>query len=366
MKQPALGLVASAIIIALALAYVSLFSFETFVGWASYALMVLIPAEIVVGVAWGANPAFAAKLPQPIKGIVLVAVCVLAAAIIGPIYWQTVGGGLPQPAPMLIMCVITSVVITFWLAIMFGGWPFNVMTKNQVASGILLWIGAYAINYGLFRVFFNYSFMAAAPVYNAALDPGGIFNASNATVFYVTAVAILFVLLHFDLWPLTLSPSIMKQPNLGIVWTLLALVLGGAAYYIGVDILGMDPMLFLVRVPVPFIFGTIIVLNMLHNSTFASLQQPVKGIANTAAAAVIGTALALLYGAIAPTITGALNIGLPTNDFERWLASALLGVTFPFLIFYAEFFKMWPLMPAAKPQQAEPPPLPRNKLSKVE
>ena len=51
-----------------------------------------------------------------------------------------------------------------------------------------------------------------------------------------------------------------------------------------------------------------------------------------------------LYGALAPTVTAQLQIGPPANDYERWLASALLGVTFPFLIFYAEFFKMWPLM----------------------
>jgi hypothetical protein len=142
----------------------------------------------------------------------------------------------------------------------------------------------------------------------------------------------------------------MKQPTLGIVWTAMALVLGAAAYYIGVDIMAMDPMLFLIRVPVPFIFGTIVVLNMLHNSTFASLHQPVKGIANTVAAAVVGTALAILYGMVAPTVTGTLDIGPPTNDYERWLASALLGVTFPFLIFYAEFFRMWPLMGNAQPK----------------
>ena len=37
------------------------------------------------------------------------------------------------------------------------------------------------------------------------------------------------------------------------------------------------------------------------------------------------------------------------SDYERWLASALLGVTFPFLIFYAEFYKMWPLVGQPKP-----------------
>lgn len=348
MKQPALGLVATAIIIAIALGYVALFDFNTFVGWASYALICMIPMEIVVGVHWGANPAFAARLPQPTKGLVLIAICVIAATIAGPLHWQIVGGGFDPPLPNLILCSITSVVVMFWFAIMFGGWPFNVISKNPVVSGILMWIGAYAVNYALYRVFFNFGFLAGAPVYVSSLDPGGMFNATAVTVFYVTAIAVLFLLLHFDLWPLTSSPSIMKQPVLGIVWTVLALAIGGAAYYIGVISLGMDPMIFLIRVPIPFIFGTIIVLNMLHNSTFASLKQPIKGIANTAAAVVVGLALAKFYGSIAPTVTGNLVEGPPTNDYERWLASALLGVTFPFLIFYAEFFKMWPLMGTEK------------------
>ena len=343
MRQPALGLVASAIVIALALAYISLFDFEGFTGWGSYVLMCLIPFEIVAGVCWGANPGFASKLSQPVKGIVLVLVCAVAGAIIGPLQWQLIGGGLPAMSPMLMQCTITSVVVTFTLAIMFGGWPFNVIAKNQVLAGILTWIAAYAINDILFRVFFDYGFMAGAPVYVASLDPHGMFNATSATVFYVTYVGVLFLLLHFDLWPLTLFPAIMKQPTLGIVWTILALIIGGSAFQIGVGHLHMDPMLFLIRVPVPFIFGTIIVLNMLHNSVFANVKQPVKGIVNTIAAAVVGNALAALYGALAPTVTAQLQIGPPANDYERWLASALLGVTFPFLIFYAEFFKMWPL-----------------------
>jgi hypothetical protein len=229
---------------------------------------------------------------------------------------------------------------------MFGGWPFNVISKNQLVSGILLWVGVLAINFALTRVFFNFGFLQGAPVYNVAYDPGGMFNAEAATVFYVTYICGLFLLLHFDLWPLTSSPSIMKQPTLGIVWVILSLVLGAGLYHMGVNVMGLTPMGWLIRGPVPFIFGTIIVLNMLHNSTFAGLSQPVKGIANAIAAMVVGTALAYFYRQMAPLTTGVLNEGPPTSDFERWLASALLGVTFPFLIFYAEFFKMWPLMKA--------------------
>ena len=99
----------------------------------------------------------------------------------------------------------------------------------------------------------------------------------------------------------------------------------------------------MVRVPVPFIFGSIVVLNMLQGSLFASQQQPAKGVLNVIAVVVIGQVLSRMYGALAPMVTGPVSPGPPTYDFEIWLASALLSVTFPLLIFYAEFFRFWPL-----------------------
>jgi hypothetical protein len=159
------------------------------------------------------------------------------------------------------------------------------------------------------------------------------------------------VVIAFDLWPLTANPKIMQQPVLGIVWTMIALAIGALAFYIGVDVMHMDVVHFLVTVPVPFIFGSIVVLNMLQNSLFASLTQPLKGIANTIAIVVIGVGLSRVYGLLAPMVTGTLNAGPPAYDFEIWLASALLSVTFPFLIFYAEFFKFWPLATSQTPRQ---------------
>jgi hypothetical protein len=114
----------------------------------------------------------------------------------------------------------------------------------------------------------------------------------------------------------------------------------------------MDVVSFLVNVPVPFIFGSIVVLNMLQNSLFGKVAQPVKGIANVVAVIVIGTLLSKAYGALAPMVTGTLNAGPPAYDFEIWLASALLSVTFPFLIFFAEFFKYRPLTSARAPEAA--------------
>ena len=204
-------------------------------------------------------------------------------------------------------------------------------------------VACYLINYLLFRLLFNYGFMRGAPVYVPSLDPHGLFNAWSVLVFYITVIAVMFLSLNFDLWPFTKFPALMRQPLLGLVWTIASLVIGGLAFYIGVSLMKMDVVSFMVRVPIPFVFGTIIVLNMMHGSIFGKLAQPLKGLLNAIASTAIGTVLALLYGALAPLVTGKVNPGPPSYDFEIWLASALLAVTFPFLICYAEFFKMWPL-----------------------
>jgi hypothetical protein len=162
----------------------------------------------------------------------------------------------------------------------------------------------------------------------------------------VTAITPMFFTLCFDLWPFTKSPALMKQPVLGIVWTIVCLVIGWAAMYIGVTVMKMDVVAFMVTVPIPAIFGTIFVLNMLQGSLFAKFTQPLKGVLNLVTAIVLGNLFALLYREVASFVTGKLDPGPPGYQFEIWLASALLAVTFPFLVAYADFFTMWPLQRA--------------------
>jgi hypothetical protein len=354
-KQPLLGIAASVLVIAVSLGFIALFAFPTFATWVAFLTICFIPMQIVTSVTWGCkHPGFAASRPQPAKGILLTLMALVVGAVVAAIHFSTVGGRINPPTPMLAMCIIASVIIAFWLAIMWGGWPFNRLIKNPVGAGLALLVASYVINYLLFRLLFNYGFMQGAPVYVPALDPHGLFNAWSVLVFYVTVIAVMFLSLNFDLWPFTISPALMKQPVLGIVWTITALVLGGVAFYIGVNLMGMDVVSFMVRVPIPFVFGTIIVLNMLHGSLFGKLAQPLKGVLNAIASAVIGVVLAQVYGLLAPVVTGTIKPGPPSYDFEIWLASALLAVTFPFLIFYAEFFKMWPLHKEAAETKAAP------------
>ena len=343
LKQPAAGIVATLLIMTLALGLISLFTFEVFSGWVAFGLMCLIPMQIAVAVLWkGKHPSSVAEQPQPLRGLLFILITVLVGSIAGFVYLSSVGGGL-APTPMLVHCTIVSVVVMFWFAIMWGGWPFNAVIRNPISAVLVTVAESYAVNVFLFRVLFNYEFMKDAPVYVASLDPHGLFNAWSALVFYVTCLSVMFLMLHFDLWPLTKSRHLMRQPVLGLVWTTIVLALGGSLFILGTRIFQMDVVAFLVRVPIPFIFGTIVVLNMLQNSLFGALSQPLKGVANTIAAAAVGSVLAVLYGGLAGFVTGSLASGPPAYEFEIWLASALLSVTFPFLIFHAEFLGFWPL-----------------------
>jgi hypothetical protein len=344
MKQPGLGIVATILVMAIALAFIALFSFPAFAGWVGYLLLCTIPIQIVMIVTWGTGqPAFAGNAAQPLKGVLLTVFCVVVGLVIAGALIPLIGAGVTPPGPIIAHWTIVCVPIMFWAAIMWGGWPFTKLIKNPLAAGFAMLAAVYVINFVLFRVFFNYDFLAGAPVYVASMDPHGMFNGWSALTFYVTALAGMFLVLAFDLWPMTTVPAIMKQPVLAIVWTAICLVFAAVAFYAGVTWRHMDVVRFLVRVPVPLIFGSIVVLNMLDNSLTASLKQPLRGVVNVVIIAVVGTALARLYEALMPIVTGQLAYGAPTYDFEVWIASALLSTTFPFLMFYAAFFGSWPL-----------------------
>jgi len=353
-KQPLSGILAAILVMAISLAFISRFDYGMFSGWVAYFLLCIIPMEIVIGVTWGTNfPAFAGSKSQPVKGILLALVALAAGVVVSTVYWFVAGGQVSPPAPMLAQCTISSVAITFWWAIMWGGWPFTSMIKNSLAAGLALLVGCYVLNLILFKIFFDYAFMQGAPVYVASLDPHGMFNAWHVLVFELSALSVLFLMALFDLWPFTNFPGIMKQPVLGIVWTVTALIIGAIAYQIAVNQMGMDPVAWMVKGPVPFIFGTIIMLNMLQNSVFGKFKQPLRGVLNLIAAIIVGQILAQIYLALAPTVTGQVNPGPPAYEQEIWLASALLSVTFPFLVMYADFFKFWPLVRAETPAMSQ-------------
>src|SRR6185436_5171767 len=101
----------------------------------------------------GANPSFVAKLSQPAKGLVLLIVTLVAGAIIDPIALRVVGEGMSPPGPIPSHFAVIVVPITFWLAIVWGGWPFNLLGKGTTAAGLTLLVGAYVLTWVIFRSF---------------------------------------------------------------------------------------------------------------------------------------------------------------------------------------------------------------------
>lgn len=354
MAQPALGLAATAIVIAISLGYIAQWDFGTFNGWVAFLALSFIPFEVVTGVIWGGNPPFVAGLRQPIKGLVLLLVTLLAGAVVSQLVYRTLGASQGDPGPMLAFFSICVIVTTFFWTIAFGGWPFTTMIKNPLAAGLATWLGCYAVGFAIYWIFCDFTFLEGAPVYVPSADPKGLFNAWNVPVYYMAALTILFAWLCFDLWPLTSNPRMMKQPTLGIVVLGASLVLGYAIYYVGVYVIGIQNVEFLLRVPVAFIFGTILVLNMCQNSLF-KMAQPAKGVMNVVFSAVIGSVLMIGYQQLQPMLSGPVPPGpepFQREQFQVWTANAMLAVTFPFLVFYAAYFDFWPL---AKPAPQEAP-----------
>lgn len=344
MKQPVLGIVATSVVIAISWFVILLSGPELFMGWASYALMGAIPFAILVGAFWkGEQPAAIGRLAQPLKGVAYLGLAAVAAAVVSVVHWQLRGGGVNPPVPMAVMTIITSVVTMFFLAVAFGGWPFS-LVRNKVLGGVLLLVSAYVVNAAVFEIFFDFGFAAGAPFYQPALDPGGLFNAWDVVVVMVTALAAMFLFICFDVWPITSVAALRAQPVLGAVWTAASFAIGLLVFWVGTSVVGMAAPTFMVTVPIPFLFGAIVVMQMLGGSLFGTVQGPAKGALNASLALVVGLALAALYRTVMPLLTGEMPAG-PEGGFaaELWLANALLAVTFPLLAFFGDFFGLWPL-----------------------
>jgi hypothetical protein len=352
--QPALGIVATALVIAISFGYIALWDFGTFNGWVAFFALSFIPFEVVTGVIWGGNPPFVAGLRQPVKGLVLLLVTLVVGALVSQTVYRTLGASQGAPGPMLAFFSICVIVTTFFWTIAFGGWPFTVLIRNPVAAGLATWVGCYALGFAIYWLCCDFTYLEGAPVYIPSADPKGLFTAWNVVVYYMAALTILFAWLCFDLWPLTGHPGIMKQPALGIVLVGASLLLGYALYYASVYAMGVQNVEFLLRVPIAFIFGTILVLNMCQSSLFKA-AQPAKGILGVVFSAVAGSLLMLAYQRLQPVLSGTLPPGpepFQREQFQVWTANAMLSVTFPFLVFYAAYFNFWPLtkpVPQAAP-----------------
>ena len=84
-RQPWLGLVSATVVIAVSLAFVSLFAWPTFRDWVSFYLVCTVPVAFVVGPFWHAeHPRIIARLSQPWRGLGFLVLTLFPLEIVQP------------------------------------------------------------------------------------------------------------------------------------------------------------------------------------------------------------------------------------------------------------------------------------------
>ncbi|NLH79668.1 MAG: hypothetical protein GX458_02335 [Phyllobacteriaceae bacterium] len=352
-RQPLLGILATLVVVAVALGAALALPPAIEAGAATIFLVAMVPTQVVMSLYWrGEVPTAVGRLPQPMRGLAFAAIAVAVAAVVALGAVMVFGGGRFEATPFVIMPLVITVPITLAQVILFEGWPFSVMTASRALQGIAVLVATYAIAFLVDRIFFDFGFAAGAPFYRGELDPHGMFVAWVPMTALVAAVYAMLILVLFDFRPTARVferfPTLGRQPLRGLVNAVVVVALVAVPWLGFVTWGGMDLVDFLARVAVCLIFGIFILLVMMGGAPFVALRQPARGLVLSAAAIVLAVAAFEGYRAAATAIH-AITAGPPGYDLELWLASAMLGFTFPAMVAFADWFGFWPLVRPARP-----------------
>ena len=342
LRQPLLGIIATLFLLVISFAVIKL-SGNLFATWVAFLFMCCVPAQMLMALAWHTDlPKFAANLTQPVKGLVFLLMTLVVGAIVAVLSIAIIGKGHTPPTPPLIMYIIFSVVCTFWVMALWRLYPFALAFKNPMVAGIIGLVTAYVVAGILFVSLFNFSFLAGAPVYIAAQDPGGVFMAWDVLTFAVTTVAVIMMCTLFDFWPVTALNKSGSPLLHGLLGSLYVLIIAAAVKYFCTGILGMDQVVYMVTVPISFIFAVFVLNVLLERSLFAGTAQPVKGLLSLGVAIILTIVCKQVYMAAAPMLSGDMPSGPPAYVLDLWIADALLAITFPLIVAFCDYFNFWP------------------------
>jgi hypothetical protein len=264
------------------------------------------------------------------------------------VFIATVGAGQGASASQIAMFSIIVVVAAFWLGVLFEGWPFARISNGIVATVALL-LTVYLIALIIYYASFNFAFLPAAA--QTSRTPTGLFDAWHVLTFLVTAISGMFLPPAFGF----LGFERVRQPLRGSAWTALCLVWSTLLFGIGVYVIGVGPVDFLVWVPVPLLFGGLIILVVFRDSLFGGQpQRLLRGVSDVLVMTALGIFLVWIYHLVAGLVSPALSWGAPTYQGQVWIASATLAFTFPLLATHADFFDHWPLRTRGSGRSAPP------------
>jgi hypothetical protein len=116
--------------------------------------------------------------------------------------------------------------------------------------------------------------------------------------------------------------------------------------------MGMDVFAYTLKVPICIIFGEFIMLLLMQTAPVQTVKQPGKGIILIILNIILAVVMYYLYLWFSVLVAGSLPPG-PTTGYvqELWIATALLGFTFPVIASYTGFFNFWPLTEPKPPKE---------------
>jgi hypothetical protein len=138
------------------------------------------------------------------------------------------------------------------------------------------------------------------------------------------------------------------------VVSILVMVIAAVIQSIFLGSMGMDPVIYAVKVPICIIFGEFIMLLLMQTAPVQAVKQPGKGIILIILSIILSVVMYYLYSCFCVLVTGGLPSRPPGYVLELWLATALLGFTFPVIASYTGPFNCWPLTEGAPKPPAPP------------
>lgn len=359
--QPWRGIFGLAVTLGFALTMTATFDIQTYLGFFTTLIMSNVPILVIMGLGWQGQYPPTEGLPQPWRAILLTTFLMLIGVLACLALVNFIGDGVAQP--FINVQSIITVIVTFFLVIAFGMWPFGKM--SLAARGFLTLILAYILAWLLLKLF-NFSMLSfpqginpspigAVPFYAeggplapfAALAPMGPIIWESAIDFFLWMVLFLFVFVAVQMWPFHKFPKLMQQPVMGIVLTLSCAVLALIAHFIGVEVLKMTPLRFLL-VGVSYLFGILMFILMFQMWPGRMIKSPVGG-------GFVNLLLAIVVAIIAYyTIRAFCGAHFDPKAFHHpndvfAMANVMLGLTFPAWAAYAGLWDFWPLPPTPAP-----------------
>ena len=363
--QPWRGIFGLVVTLGLMMIVTACFDLKTYLGPFTAILMWNVSFIAVIAAGWQGQYPSTEGVPQPWIGFLLTALAILIGAILTTFFFVNfLADG--EATPFINIQGVITVIVTFYLVVGFGMWPFSKLSLP--AKGFLTLLLAYVVGW-LVTMLANFSVMTHAkgfmesPVFTvpfyakggpfeafAGIAPMGPIPWESLVAYIITTIAFFFSFMALQFWPFNKSPRLMKQPVMGIVVVITCAVLGYILYIIGVAGLKIVPIRFMLYV-VCFLFGLLMFLNVFQMWPGRTVKSPVGGgFLNIGLSIPIG--IIAYYGirAFCVGIFGAEPLHYPNATFA--MANLMLGMTFPAWALYVACWDFWPLPPTPPPPES--------------